>query len=91
LLGLTKALALELAPDVRVNAIAPGHMDTPQQDVDAAAAGMTREELYDTYRATIPLARILPPAEVAAVLVFLANQPGFTGSCLHVNGGGLLV
>jgi NAD(P)-dependent dehydrogenase (short-subunit alcohol dehydrogenase family) len=91
LIGLTKALALELAPEVRVNAIAPGHIDTPQQAVDADAAGITREALYDRYRSEIPLGRILAPEEVAELLVFLTHQTGFTGSCIHLNGGGLLV
>jgi 3-oxoacyl-[acyl-carrier protein] reductase len=91
LIGLTKALALELAPEVRVNAIAPGHMDTPQQAVDAAAVGLTREQLYQQYGQTIPIGRILDPAEVARLVVYLAGERGFTGSCVHMNGGGLLV
>ena len=91
LIGLTKALALELAPVVRVNAIAPGHMDTPQQAVDAMAAGLTREQLYDQYARTIPIGRILDPAEVARLVVYLGGARGFTGSCVHLNGGGLLV
>jgi len=91
LVGLTKALARELAPSVRVNAIAPGHIDTPQQAVDAAAAGLTRQDLYQTYAAIIPIGRILDPAEVARLVVFLANETGFTGSCLHQNGGLLMV
>lgn len=90
LVGLTKALARELAPDVRVNAVAPGHMDTPQQQVDATAAGLSRTELYETYADTIPIGRILDPAEVARLVVFLANETGFTGSCIHQNGGFLM-
>ena len=91
LIGLTKALALELAPEVRVNAIAPGHMDTPQQAVDAAAAGLTREELYDEYARVIPIGRILNTTEVARLVVFLAGEQAFTGSTVHMNGGQLLV
>jgi NAD(P)-dependent dehydrogenase (short-subunit alcohol dehydrogenase family) len=91
LVGLTKALARELAPDVRVNAVAPGHVDTPQQAVDAAAAGVTRQELYDDYAAIIPMGRILTAAEVARLAVFLSNETGFTGSCVHLNGGLLMV
>lgn len=91
IIGLTKALALELAPDVRVNAIAPGHMDTPQQAVDAAAAGLTREELYQRYARTIPIGRILNTTEVARLVVFLAREEAFTGSTVHMNGGQLLV
>jgi NAD(P)-dependent dehydrogenase (short-subunit alcohol dehydrogenase family) len=91
LVGLTKALARELAPNVRVNAIAPGHIDTPQQAIDAEVAGVTREELYDSYAGIMPVGRILTPAEVARLAVFLSNQTGFTGSCVHLNGGLLMV
>jgi NAD(P)-dependent dehydrogenase (short-subunit alcohol dehydrogenase family) len=91
LVGLTKALARELAPDVRVNAIAPGHIDTPQQAIDAEVAGVTREELYDFYAEIMPVGRILTPAEVARLAVFLSNETGFTGSCVHLNGGLLMV
>lgn len=87
LIGLTKALALELAPDVRVNAVAPGHIDTPQQAVDAEAAGLTREELYAEYAKTLPIGRILDPTEIARLVVYLAGETGYTGSCLHLNGG----
>jgi 3-oxoacyl-[acyl-carrier protein] reductase len=91
MVGLTKALARELAPDVRVNAIAPGHVDTPQQAVDAAAAGVTRQQLYEAYGEIIPMGRILTAAEVARLVVFLSNETGFTGSCVHLNGGLLMV
>ncbi len=91
LVGLTKALAREMAPDVRVNAIAPGHIDTPQQAIDAEVAGLTRGQLYDSYAEIIPVGRILTPAEVARLAVFLANETGFTGSCVHQNGGLLMV
>jgi NAD(P)-dependent dehydrogenase (short-subunit alcohol dehydrogenase family) len=91
LIGLTKALALELAPEVRVNAIAPGNVDTPQQAVDAEAAGLSREELYAGYARTTPIGRILDPAEIGRLVVYLASETGFTGSCVHLNGGLLLV
>jgi NAD(P)-dependent dehydrogenase (short-subunit alcohol dehydrogenase family) len=91
LIGLTKALALELAPDVRVNAVAPGHVDTPQQRVDAEAAGLTRDELYAHYAKIIPIGRILHPAEVARLVTYLASETGYTGSTVHLNGGLLLV
>jgi NAD(P)-dependent dehydrogenase (short-subunit alcohol dehydrogenase family) len=90
-IGLTKALALELAPAVRVNAVAPGHMDTSQQLVDAAVRGITREELYDAYAHEIPIGRVLLPEEVARFVVFLSDETGYTGACLHLNGGTLLV
>jgi NAD(P)-dependent dehydrogenase (short-subunit alcohol dehydrogenase family) len=90
LIGLTKALALELAPAVRVNCVAPGHVDTPQQDVDAAAAGIDRDELLRRYATTIPIGRIIEPEEIARFVAFLAEEEGFTGSCLTIDGGHLL-
>jgi len=66
-------------------------MDTPQQEVDAMAAGLTRDQLYDQYAQTIPMGRILDPREVARLVVYLAGETGFTGSCVHMNGGALLV
>jgi 3-oxoacyl-[acyl-carrier protein] reductase len=87
IIGLTKALARELAPDVRVNAIAPGDVDTPQQAVDAAAYGLTREELYARHARTVPIGRVLEPAEISRLICYLANETGYTGSCVHLNGG----
>lgn len=89
IIGLTKALALELAPDVRVNAVAPGIIDTPQLEVDAAAAGLSLEEMKATYAAETPLRRIATPGEIAATVSFLAS-PGasfYTGQVLRPNGG----
>jgi NAD(P)-dependent dehydrogenase (short-subunit alcohol dehydrogenase family) len=89
IIGLTKALALELAPTVRVNAVAPGIIDTPQLEVDAAAAGISLEEMKARYAAQIPLRRIATPAEIAATISFLAS-PGasfYTGQVFRPNGG----
>jgi len=87
IIGLTKSLARELAPDVRVNAIAPGDVDTPQQAVDAAAYGLTREELYARHARTVPIGRVLEPAEISRLVCYLADETGYTGACLHLNGG----
>jgi NAD(P)-dependent dehydrogenase (short-subunit alcohol dehydrogenase family) len=91
LLGLTKALARELAPKVRVNAVAPGDTDTPQQAVDAQKAGLTRAELYQRHAQTTPIGRILQPAEVARLIRYLAQETGYTGSCIHLNGGKVMI
>jgi NAD(P)-dependent dehydrogenase (short-subunit alcohol dehydrogenase family) len=87
IIGLTKSLARELAPDVRVNAIAPGDVDTPQQAVDAAAYGLTREELYARHARSVPIGRVLEPAEISRLIRYLADETGYTGACLHLNGG----
>lgn len=79
LVCLTKALARELAPTVRVNAVAPGPVLLPED--------MTAEETAAVVRAT-PLERIGRPEDVAACVVFLAADAAFTtGAVFHVDGG----
>jgi NAD(P)-dependent dehydrogenase (short-subunit alcohol dehydrogenase family) len=89
LVGLTQALAHELAPDVRVNAIAPGVIDTPQLRVDAEHAGIALDEMKRRYAEATPLRRIASPAEIAASVIFLASAGGayYTGQVLQPNGG----
>jgi NAD(P)-dependent dehydrogenase (short-subunit alcohol dehydrogenase family) len=93
LVGLTKALALELAPQVTVNALAPGVVDTPQLEVDAGDLGVSLAEVRDRYAAVTPLRRIATPTEIAATVVFLASDGGrfYTGQVLSPNGGTTLV
>jgi len=79
LVCLTKALARELAPSVRVNAVAPGPVLLPED--------MSPEEIAAVVRAT-PLARIGRPEDVAACVAFLvADAPFSTGAVFHVDGG----
>lgn len=82
LLGLTRSLALELAPRTRVNAVAPGYVDTALLAEDSPARREQRA-------AEVPLARIGRPEEVAAAVSFLAGPDSryMTGQVLHVNGG----
>jgi NAD(P)-dependent dehydrogenase (short-subunit alcohol dehydrogenase family) len=89
LIGLTKALARELAPNVRVNALAPGVVDTPQLRVDAEAAGVSLDEIRRRYAAAAPLGRIASPDEIARSVTFLAGPGGayYTGQVLGPNGG----
>jgi 2-hydroxycyclohexanecarboxyl-CoA dehydrogenase len=89
LIGLTKALARELAPLVRVNALAPGIVDTPQLGVDAEEAGVTLAEIKARYASVAPLQRIGSPDEIAATVVFLCSPAAsyYTGQVLHPNGG----
>jgi NAD(P)-dependent dehydrogenase (short-subunit alcohol dehydrogenase family) len=81
--GLTKVLALELAPAVTVNAVAPGATDT-RLNKDAYTPEVRR-----TYEERIPLGRIGAPEEVADVVVFLASHAAryITGQELLVDGG----
>jgi pteridine reductase len=74
----TECLALELAPRVRVNAVAPGTVLWPE-----AFAASRRRELT----ARIPLRRAGTPADVAEAVLYLAEAPFVTGAVLPVDGG----
>lgn len=85
--GLTRALALELAPNVRVNAVCPGPIDTPM-----LRAGLESEEnpalALQQKESTVPLSRLADPDEVAAAIYFLAVDGTFaTGTSMAFDGG----
>jgi 3-oxoacyl-[acyl-carrier protein] reductase len=83
LIGLTKAMAAELASrNITVNAVAPGFIVTPMTDQLA-------QNVRDDLLARIPLGRFGTPEEVAAAVAFLASdEAGYiTGHVLGVNGG----
>jgi 3-oxoacyl-[acyl-carrier protein] reductase len=83
LIGLTKAIAMEIASrNITVNAVAPGFIDTPMTNV---LSDKVKEEL----KARIPLGRLGAPRDVAASIVFLASDEAayITGHVLDVNGG----
>jgi NAD(P)-dependent dehydrogenase (short-subunit alcohol dehydrogenase family) len=90
LLGMTRSLARELAPAVRVNAIAPGPTETGQLNRDAEFRGVGLDELHRHYTAGMPTRRLVQPAEVANLVVFLAGAESFTGECVQINGGMLM-
>jgi 3-oxoacyl-[acyl-carrier protein] reductase len=83
LVGMTRALARRHAPAWRVNAIAPGFIDTPMPAAVLAARGV------ENVVANIPLARQGAPEEVASVIAFLTGPASsyVTGQCLNVDGG----
>ena len=86
--NLTRALALDLAPDVRVNCVCPGWVDT-----DIATSYVTASSDPAAARLEIaansPMCRIATPDEVAAAIVYLASgDAGFiTGAALPIDGG----
>jgi 2-hydroxycyclohexanecarboxyl-CoA dehydrogenase len=89
-ISLTKALARQLGPGgITVNAIAPGAIDTPQLEVDAADLGRSLDETKRLYASATPLGRVGRPEEVAATVVFLASEQAgsLTGQVLAPNGG----
>ena len=80
LIMLTRALARELAPEVRVNAVAPGAVLWPEAGMDEGRKGKILEQT--------PLHRPGSPADIArAVLFFAAESPFVTGQILAVDGG----
>lgn len=90
LISLTRALAHELGPaGITVNAVAPGVIDTPQLEVDAADAGLPLDQIRDAYARQTPAGRIGRPEEVAAVIAHLVSKDAatITGQVVAVNGG----
>jgi NAD(P)-dependent dehydrogenase (short-subunit alcohol dehydrogenase family) len=85
--ALTKVLALELAP-VRVNLIAPGFVDTP---LSATLLGDRLDERRGQLRTTLPIGRVVGPADVAALAVHLMTNTALTGATYDIDGGQQLV
>lgn len=86
LISLTKSLAIECAPDIAVNCVAPGWVDTEMSH--PAFGGGARDRIA----ATIPLRRIPPAEDIAGPILFLCSDLArhITGEVLNVNGGSVL-
>jgi NAD(P)-dependent dehydrogenase (short-subunit alcohol dehydrogenase family) len=94
LLGLVRALAMELAPrEVQVNAVCPGWVDTEMawEGIDGIAAGLgvTRAEALAAAMADVPLGRMSRPEHVAGLVSWLLSPDarGVTGQALDMNNG----
>jgi NAD(P)-dependent dehydrogenase (short-subunit alcohol dehydrogenase family) len=83
----TAALALELAP-IRVNLIAAGFVDTP---LSASLLGDRLEERRNELRATLPIGRVVGPADVAALAVHIMTNTALTGATYDIDGGQQLI
>jgi NAD(P)-dependent dehydrogenase (short-subunit alcohol dehydrogenase family) len=81
--SLTASLALEIAP-VRVNLIAAGFVDTP---LSAELLGDDLEKRRDQLRSTLPIGRVVGPADVAALAVHIMSNTALTGATFDIDGG----
>jgi len=92
-LGLARALAVELAPHITVNAICPGFVDTAMTDASVARisqqTGRSAEQARDVLEKTNLQQRLIEPEEVALVALMLAQETsrGITGQSIGVDGG----
>ena len=84
---MTADLALELAP-IRVNLIAAGFVDTP---LSAALLGDQLDARRDELRATLPIGRVVGPADVAALAIHLMTNTALTGATYDIDGGQQLI
>jgi NAD(P)-dependent dehydrogenase (short-subunit alcohol dehydrogenase family) len=85
--ALTASLALELAP-VRVNLIAAGFVDTA---LSASLLGDEFDNRRNQLRATLPIRRVVTPADVAALAVYIMSNTALTGGTYDIDGGQQLV
>src|SRR5262245_49925792 len=84
---LISSLALELAP-IRVNLIAAGFVDTP---LSASLLGDGLDARREQLRATLPIRRVVTPADVAALAVHLMTNTALTGATYDIDGGQQLI
>lgn len=89
IISLSRTLATELSPKIRVNTVAPGAVDTR---FIYDENGNTRFE-KETYKSITPLGTLAQPEEIANLIAFLLSEGSshITGQCVHVNGGAMMI
>jgi 3-oxoacyl-[acyl-carrier protein] reductase len=92
-LGLTKGVAKQLSPHVRVNAVVPGLIETPLGAAGEDSGGLWDEEGMAKMHALTPMQRSGQPEEIASVVAFLCGEGAsyMTGSTVTVDGGSALM
>ena len=81
--GMVKALAIEYAPDIRVNALLPGPVATPM----LGNLKRLKPELFESFTGLVPLGGALSSRDVASMAIAVAENAGMTGSAVVVDGG----
>ena len=82
--GLTRGLALELGPKLRVNCISPGMVRT---EAYSGLSDDKREAMYRDTGASLPIGRVGAAGEIAEATLFAATNGYFTGQVLDIDGG----
>lgn len=87
--NMTRALALELAPAVRVNCVCPGYVDTDMVRRDTIDKASDPAALEETLKNKAPLQRIAAPEEIATAILYLASAEArfVTGAAFQIDGG----
>jgi len=85
--AMTKNLALELAP-IRVNVIAAGFVDTP---LSATLLGDQLDARREQLRTTLPIGRVVGPADIAALAIHIMTNSALTGATFDIDGGQQLI
>jgi len=89
----TRAVALEVAPAIRVNAVCPGTVNTEMMagnyEVESQLTGASREEIERSLIEATPMRRLQKPQDIANAVLFLASDEAseITGQALNVSGG----
>ena len=94
MLGLTRALALEVATNgITVNAICPGYTDTDiignAVETIVSKTGKDKADALSSFTATNPQKRLIDPAEIATTVVWLCGEAakGINGESISISGG----